>query len=65
MSNEATIEWLGKTRLVEEVPGVPDNERYYLWHDRKTIAHFATKAEGEKYAADNGITIELFEPFEP
>lgn len=59
------LEWLNKTRLVEEVPGVPEGERYYLAHQGVVVGHFASKADGEKYAANRGIAIELFEPFEP
>lgn len=58
------MSYLDLTRLVEEVPGVPNNERYFLWHDHKIVAHFATRAEGEKYAEANGINIEVFEAFE-
>jgi hypothetical protein len=60
-----TQSYLDRTRLVEEVPGVPENERYFLWHEHKVAAHFSTKAEGEEYAAANGINIEVFEAFEP
>jgi hypothetical protein len=56
--------YLAKTRLVEEVPGVPPHLAYYIWHDRRVVWQGATKAEGEAWADANCITIEQFEPFE-
>lgn len=52
------------TRLVEEVPGVPVNESYYLWHQRKVVWKGRSKGEGEAWALEQGIVIEEFEPFE-
>lgn len=54
-----------QTRLVEEVPGVPENERYYLWRNRKVEAHFATVAQGRAYCEQRGIQIDVVERFEP
>ena len=65
MDTNTDVEWLKKTRLCEEVPGVPDDEKYYLWHDQKTVWKGSSRAAGYEWAASNGITIELFEPFEP
>lgn len=58
---------IDKTRLIEEVPGVPDDEAYFIWSgtEHRTIWHGPTRAAGEKWASDNGITIEEFEGFEP
>jgi hypothetical protein len=56
-------EYLSKTRLVEEVPGAPD--RYYIWHNRKVVWRGDTAQEGREWATANGISIEVFEPFEP
>lgn len=58
---------LNRTRLVEEVPGVPENGRYYIWcgTQRKCVWHGPTRTAGEEWARDNGVVIEEFEPFEP
>lgn len=54
-----------KTRLVEEVPGVPDNIKWFLWHDHKTVWHGATESDGRYYASSHGIKIDAVEYFEP
>lgn len=63
--SESTHDWLKKTRLVEEVPGVPPNEQYYLWHNHKVEAHFPTLASGEAYCEANNIVIDEIERVEP
>lgn len=62
MSN---ADYLNKTRLVEEVPGIDPQEKYYIWHDHKVRWHGPSKEAGEQWAAQNGITIEQFEAWEP
>lgn len=57
--------YLDETHLVEEVPGVPLDEKYFLWHGRKIVWKGATKQAGEEWARDNAITIDAFYPFEP
>lgn len=58
---------IAKTRLVEDVPDLPANERFYLWSgaERKTVWKGRSMAEGREWAADNSITIDVEEPFEP
>jgi hypothetical protein len=58
---------LSKTRLYEEVPGVPEGEKYGIWSgtERRRIWEGPSKEAGEKWAAENDVTIEVFEPFEP
>jgi len=53
------------TTLVEEVPGVPVNERWYLRHQRKTVWKGATESDGRYYASSHGLKIEAVEYFEP
>lgn len=60
-----TKEWMAKVRLTEEVPGVPDNEKYYIWDGHKMVWQGGSKVAGEQWAVANGVTIEIFEPFEP
>jgi hypothetical protein len=57
----------GRTvRLVEEVPGVPETDRYFIWNGRPgKVWNGPTKEAGEQWALKNGITIDAFEPFEP
>lgn len=57
--------FLDQTRLVEEVPGIDERFKYFIWHDHKTVWHGPSKAAGEAWAKENNITIEVFEPFEP
>lgn len=53
-------------RLVEEVPGQPSDESYYLWRDGEGILWQGESAEaGCQWATANDITIHRFEPFEP
>lgn len=54
-----------KTLLVEEVPGVPPEMAWHIWHDRKTVWHGPSKAAGEQWAKENGITIDGVDHFEP
>lgn len=64
-----------KVRLVEEVPGVPDNERWFVsggsfkpdfsTYKDHYYPHFSTQAEGEKFLADQGIREYIVEHFEP
>jgi hypothetical protein len=64
MTNSAA-DFLKKTHLVEEVPGVPTDEQYYLWHNRGVVWRGPSKEDGEEWAVTNRIVIEQFEPFEP
>ena len=61
------MSFLDKTRLVEEVPGVPDDEAYFIWSgtERRTIWTGPTRAAGEAWAEKNGIVIDQVEHFEP
>lgn len=59
------VTWLDTTRLVEEVPGVPENERFYIWHERRIAWQGPTAQEGRDWASAQSITIDKFEPFEP
>lgn len=63
MSNNT--DYLKKTRLVEEVPGIDPDEKYFIWHNYQTVWKGPSKAAGEAWAAQNGITIEQFEAWEP
>lgn len=66
-----------KIRLTEEVPGVPDNERWFVCggpfkYDPERAAkeghgypHFSTLAEGKAFLANEGITNYVVEHFEP
>lgn len=56
-------EEIDKTRIVEEVPGVPETEKYYLWHNHKVEAYFRTKQEAVEYCQANAIDVDEFEPF--
>ena len=57
--------YLNETRLVEEVPGMEESCKYFLWHKRGVVWRGPSKTAGEKWAADNSISIDRFEPFEP
>lgn len=57
--------WLDRTRLVEEVPGTVASEQYYIWHNRSIVWQGRSLEDGEKWAAENGITIDRIERFEP
>lgn len=59
------MSYLDKTRLVEEVPGLPREERYYIWHQRKVAWKGPTAVAGKQWAASQGITIDEEESFEP
>jgi hypothetical protein len=67
MQNAAKTQadYLARTRLAEEVPGVPENERWFLWHGRKVEQHFSTLDEGKAYCAEHGITVDEIEYFRP
>jgi hypothetical protein len=59
-------------RLIEEVPGVPENERYFVcggpfeYDEAKGgYPHFSTRAAGEAFLREQNITNFIFEPFEP
>ncbi len=58
-------EYTNETHIVEEVPGVPNNERYFVWHNKKVVFKAETKVECEKWAIDNNIVVKAFYPFEP
>lgn len=58
-------DFLNYTRLVEEVPGVPLLEQYYIWHGGKTVWHGPSITAGRIWARNNSIEIQCFEPFEP
>lgn len=60
-----SVNFLDQTRLVQEVPGVPVEDRWFIWHNHKTVWKGPTKEDGEAYAAANGIAIERVEYFEP
>ena len=53
--------YLNLTRIQKEVPGVPDHEAWYLWHNHKVEMHFATLEEADEYCASNGIHVDVVE----
>lgn len=62
---DSVAAYLKKTRLVEEVPGVSDDERWFLWHQGRLDQYFSTQKQGEEYCRDNGIKIDAFMFHEP
>jgi hypothetical protein len=57
--------------LIEEVPGVPPDERYFVcggpfkYDEAKGgYPHFSTKADGEAFLRGQGITDFAFEEYE-
>jgi len=50
---------------VQEVPGVPEEDRWFIWHNRSIVWKGPTKESGERYAKEHGLTIETVEYFEP
>lgn len=55
------------TRLVEEVPGVPADEAWYIWsgRERRTVWTGPTMDAAKLWASANNIEIEEVERFEP
>lgn len=53
------------TRLVEEVPGVPEYERWYLWHNHKVEEQFSTLRAAQIHCNLRGIVVDHVERFEP
>lgn len=56
--------YINSTHLVQEVPGVPEHERWYLWRHRKVEQHFSTEKEGVEYCKRHSIedyNIDYFE----
>jgi len=53
--------------ITEEVPGVPENERFYVTGPNIPAPwpHFATKIAAENWLRGAGVTEWKFEPFEP
>jgi hypothetical protein len=57
----AAIVW-----LVEDVPGVPANEAWFIRRERGNILwQGASKEEGEQWAAANRVGIDFVETYEP
>lgn len=60
-------------RIVEEVPGVPDDERWFIcggpfkadFAADHAYPHFSTAAEAEQFLRDRRITKYVIENFEP
>jgi hypothetical protein len=53
-------------RLVEEVPGVEKNERWYIWQwQNGKLWNGPARADGEAWAARNNVPIDFVERFEP
>lgn len=57
--------YLDETHICEEVPGVPETDKYFLWHEHKVAMKSSSKQWLENWAKGNGITVEAFYPFEP
>ncbi len=53
----------GETWLVEEVPGVPEEDAYYIWEhgERGKLWNGATAEAGREWAKANGVTIDFEE----
>jgi hypothetical protein len=56
-----------KVRLIEEVPGVPADEKYFICGGGFGYPYpqFSTKDAAEQFLRDKGITDYIFESFEP
>jgi hypothetical protein len=67
MDEETNREYYKRVRIVEEVPGVPDNEKWFICGGTFEYPYlqFAECADAETYLKQQGIvdyTIECFEP---
>lgn len=53
--------------IIEEVPGVPDDERYFVTGPgfEYPYPHFSTKAAAESFLDGRGVRDYRFERFEP
>lgn len=54
--------------ITEEVPGVPEDEQFFVTGPGIEIGnfpHFRTKADAEQFLRDKGVTEWKFERFEP
>jgi hypothetical protein len=52
-------------RLVEEVPGVPEDERFFIVGLGYPFPHFSTREVAESFLVARGVTEFAFEPFQP
>jgi len=58
-------DYINETHMCEEVPGVPDVEKFFIWHKLAIVWKGPTKESGYEWAKANGVEIANFYPFEP
>ena len=56
-----------EVRIVEEVPGVPEDERFFVsgGQFKHPFPNFRTRLLAEKYLRERGVTQWQYEHFEP